>query len=796
VIDSQPQRTLRQAVRLVGFILVPTGIVWGVIGALIASPSTLGVSLAAVVLAAWLIQEFRTSRGRSAATLAIRTAIAIDITLVVVATAEPSIGVAMAIGALIAPVLALPYVGRSAVAKLMAVGALSGTYAGLAPLLLPRSSSLPPPLDLLLPVSTLIVAYTVFHVFLWNASGRLTDTATELSKAMELSREVALTLDPLRVGEIIARHIALAVGASDCALSTWDRPNDRLLTFAYYPPERRSALDETYDLAAFPATRAVLMGAPPCRVGADDPAADPSERAYLASIGHRSMIVLPLVARGEAIGTLELTSIKTGAFGDQAVHLAQLLAREAAVALENARLYDEIHHQAFRDALTGLANRSLFHDRVTHALDRLRGRSPRRAAVLFLDLDHFKLLNDRVGHTRGDEVLRALAGRVRASIRPGDTAARLGGDEFAVLLEDVDGPDEARQVAERLLRDIERPIDGLDGAPVVAASLGVALSGSAGETADDLLRNADIAMYAAKEAGRGRIELFRPELLERAAARSELGARLRGAADRGELRIAYQPIVELDSGRRSIVGLEALVRWQPPGEALRQPAEFIELAEETGEIVPIGRWVVNEACRQAREWQEEFRRPDLRINVNLSARQFTDPGLVDVVAAALHRSGLAPACLTLEITESTLMQRTAETLGRVEGLRGLGVRLSIDDFGTGYSSLGYLQAFEVDELKIDRSFVSDASSIGDPKILSRAIVELGRALELDLVVEGVETAAQESWFASLGCQYAQGYLYARPLAAEMVGAHLATAKPATRSARARVRRPVPASRSA
>ncbi|MBI3745799.1 MAG: EAL domain-containing protein, partial [Chloroflexi bacterium] len=233
------------------------------------------------------------------------------------------------------------------------------------------------------------------------------------------------------------------------------------------------------------------------------------------------------------------------------------------------------------------------------------------------------------------------------------------------------------------------------------------------------------------------------------------------------------PIVELANGTGAVVGLEALVRWHPAGDAVHPPADFIALAEETGEIVPIGRWVIDEACRRARGWQVAHDLPGLRINVNLSARQFADPELVFVVAAALHRSGLPAASLTIEITESTLMLRTEETLDRVRDLRALGVRLSIDDFGTGYSSLGYLQAFEVDELKIDRSFVSEASAIGNPVVLSRAIVELGRALGLEMVVEGVEDHLQAAWFASLGCDYAQGFLYSRPLAPAAVDGYLA-----------------------
>jgi EAL domain-containing protein (putative c-di-GMP-specific phosphodiesterase class I) len=291
-----------------------------------------------------------------------------------------------------------------------------------------------------------------------------------------------------------------------------------------------------------------------------------------------------------------------------------------------------------------------------------------------------------------------------------------------------------------------------------------------GETVDELLRNADIAMYAAKAAGRGQVVFFRSELLALAAARSELAAMLRGAESRGELQLHFQPIVELEGG--TPIGVEALVRWQPEGHALHMPAEFIGLAEETGEILAMGRWVVAEACRRVKAWQERLELPELRVYVNLSARQFRDPGLLAIVSGALRDAHLEPRHLTLEITETALLTRTPDTLARIGQLRRLGVRLAIDDFGTGYSSLGYLHAFRVDELKIDRSFVSGPSGMNgaggsprrDAKVLSRAIVELGRALSLDMVAEGIETAAQAEWFRGLGCRYGQGFHFARPLA--------------------------------
>ena len=761
--DPRAQRQLRRAIGIFGAVEVPAGAAWAVFGAAIGQGPLIAVGLVGMACGLWSLVEYRTSQRRPASSLATRAALVTNAEIVAVITALPPLGMAMTVAAVLPSVLALVHVDRRTLLRLIFLGAGTGIYAATAAMILPWGSTFPSPIDVLLPTTTVIFAFAVFQAFLWNASGQLTETSTELSAAMDLSREVAQTLDPRVVARIIARHIAIAAEVADCTLSMWDRDADRVVTFAYYPPDQGGMIEPTYDLAEFPATRRVLMEGEPCYVDVANPASDPREVAYLQGVGQQSMVILPLVVRGESIGILELTSTQPFAFSDRSIQLAQLLAREAAAALENARLYDELHDQAFRDSLTGLANRRLFLERSSHVLDRLRGRSPHRVAVLFLDLDHFKLLNDRFGHTSGDEVLQAIAERLRVAIRPGDTAARLGGDEFAILLEEVDGPDEALAVADRLVESLSAPVALGWGAPRVGTSIGVALSGTAGDSADDLLRNADIAMYAAKASGRGRVQLFRPELLERAAAKSDLDSRLRGAAERGELRLEYQPIIELGAWPRRVVGLEALVRWDPVGGPTQMPADFIALAEETGEIMPIGRWVIHEACRQASIWQREHGRPDLRINVNLSARQFADPGLIGVVAAALAQSELPASCLTLEITESTLMVQTKESAERVSELRSMGIRISIDDFGTGYSSLGYLQAFELDELKIDRSFVSPPDAVGNPRVISRAIVELGRALGLEIVVEGIESQSQARWFSSLGCQYAQGFYFAEPL---------------------------------
>jgi diguanylate cyclase (GGDEF)-like protein len=787
MINREPAESLRRAIAIFGLVVTPVGVIWATVGFIIGERPIAAVGLVTAVFGAWLVTEKVTSRRRSAASIATRVALMTQFTAIFAVAAEPAVGLPIAMGSLIPVVMALAYVERRTLTSLMIASAVVGMFAAIAPSLMPWGSHFGNALDTILPTSTSIVVYGLFQLFLYNASVQVTDTASELRHALEMSHDLAATLDPQEVGNRIAEHLASAAGATDCALSTWDRASDRIVTYGYHPPDRRETLDASYDLIDYPATKAVLLTKKPCLVHVDDPESDPREVAYLESIGHKSLVILPLVVRGEAVGIVELTSPRLHAFDPRSIELARILAREAAINLDNARLHEEIRAQAYRDSLTGLANRTLLQERLEHSLLRLRGRSPEHAALLFMDLDRFKLINDRFGHARGDKVLQVVADRIRATIRPGDTAARMGGDEFAILLEDVSGQEEATVVAERLLESLGRPIDLGEAAPIVGGSIGLALSGVGGDTADDLLRSADLAMYAAKAAGRAQVIAYRPDLLDLAAARSELAGLLRGAATRNELKLHFQPIVELETG--APVGFEALVRWQPEGHLMHMPAEFIELAEETGEILSIGRWVVVEACRRLQAWQEKFNRPDLRLYVNLSSRQFRDPGLLSLISGALRSSGLAASSLTLEITESSLLAQTTETLERVADLRSLGVRLSIDDFGTGYSSLGYLRSFHVDELKIDRTFVSEAGR-GDGRVLSRAIVELGRALNLEMVAEGVETIEQADYFRSLGCRYGQGFYFAHPLSSIDVEDYMrgrrASERAATRRASGRI----------
>jgi diguanylate cyclase (GGDEF)-like protein len=429
---------------------------------------------------------------------------------------------------------------------------------------------------------------------------------------------------------------------------------------------------------------------------------------------------------------------------------------------ENRALETKLVYQAFHDSLTGLANRALFRDRAEHAL--ARSSRGERVAVLLLDLDDFKGVNDTLGHGEGDKLLEIVADRLRKATRGCDTIARIGGDEFAVLLEGVPTLDDAIQVVDRITEALSPPI-ALQGREVtVGASIGVAHARGE-ENVDELLRNADVAMYRAKDEGKGGHAVFEPGMYAALLERLELASDLGNALERGELHVLYQPIVELDSG--CLTGVEALVRWHHPTHDMSSPKTFIPLAEETGLIVPIGRWVLGEACRQGRRWQLSGGRP-LTVSVNVSARQLVDPEFARDVAAALAESQFPAERLILEITESTLMADSPEALDRLHELKALGVRLAIDDFGTGYCSLSYLQRFPLDILKIDKGFIAQMATNGNDAALASTIVALAATLKLFTVAEGVEDAAQRQQLLALGCDHGQGFLFARPVPASAI----------------------------
>ena len=453
--------------------------------------------------------------------------------------------------------------------------------------------------------------------------------------------------------------------------------------------------------------------------------------------------------------------LATNLTGDPTVRGIVLNTRDVS---ERKRLEEQLTHQAFHDPLTGLANRALFRDRVSHALA-LAQRQSNPITVLFLDLDDFKRVNDSLGHAEGDRLLIAAAERFLSCARAADTVARLGGDEFAILLEHAAGPDGRAELLERLATAMSHPFTLSGNQLQVTASIGVATAG-AGDSADDLLRNADVAMYAAKRRGKGRSETYESRMYADVRHRLEMEAALRAAIDAGDLTLHFQPIVQLGSG--AVYGVEALVRWEHQTYGHLLPQHFIPLAEETGLIVKLGSWVLEEACRQLQAWRLAHPHVPLSVSVNISGRQLQGTGIAEALGDALASSGVDPSAVILEITESVLMQQTDSVLERLQELKKLGVRLAIDDFGTGYSSLSYLQRFPIDILKIAKPFVEEVALGAERAALARAIVGLGDTLRLQTVAEGVEMAEQRAALIELGCSLGQGHYFSRALPAEAI----------------------------
>ncbi len=423
---------------------------------------------------------------------------------------------------------------------------------------------------------------------------------------------------------------------------------------------------------------------------------------------------------------------------------------------------EQLLHDAFHDALTGLPNRALFMDRLGVSIAHSARRERYLFAVLFLDLDRFKNINDSLGHLNGDLLLKTLASRLTGLLRMGDTVARLGGDEFAILLDDIEDPSHADQVATRVLFEITRPVE-LDGHEVfTTASIGIALNTSSYERAEDVLRDADIAMYQAKSEGKNKSALFDHEMRARAVEQLTLESDLRRAVDNDELFVKYQPIVSLETG--AIASFEALIRWRHPERGVVSPVDFIPAAEETGIIVEIGHYVLAEACRQMSEWHEEFpEMRDLSVSVNLSAKEFLQPDLLEVVQHALIEARLQPRHLRLEITESIIMDHNDPIADKLRRLRDLGIELHIDDFGTGYSSLSYLHKLPASTLKIDRSFVRQVENGDGRSEIVGAIVSLARNLGMHVSAEGLENAEQLECLRDLKCEFGQGFFFSKPL---------------------------------
>ncbi len=487
------------------------------------------------------------------------------------------------------------------------------------------------------------------------------------------------------------------------------------------------------------------------------------------NLGVRGAFAFPIHADGELSAVLEFFTAAAVAPDAGLLEVMAQIGRHLGRAIERIRAREQLAHQATHDALTGLANRTLFRDRLEFALARAE-RHGSFAALLFLDLDRFKDVNDTLGHGAGDALLRDVSTRLQAALRATDTVARFGdgftlarfgGDEFVVLCEDLAAEGDAVRVAERVQQALLSPFTLKGKEYVVTASIGIALASADHREVEDLLRDADIAMYRAKERGAGNWEIFDEQIRIRALKRVGIEQALRQALRAGELRLHYQPIVTLDGGHLQAV--EALVRWQHPERGLLPPGEFIPIAEESALILQIGAWTLQEACEQASRWRARFGdRAPLPVSVNVSAAQLAQPQLPEIIRQVLAETGLSGGDLAIEVTETALIEDSSVPAASLSELRSLGVKILLDDFGTGYSSLSHLQAFPIDAIKIDRSFVKHLGAGGDDRTMVRAIGAMASALELDVVAEGVETAEQAAETQALGCGFAQGYYFARP----------------------------------
>jgi diguanylate cyclase (GGDEF)-like protein len=484
----------------------------------------------------------------------------------------------------------------------------------------------------------------------------------------------------------------------------------------------------------------------------------------------QSAIAAPIHEEGHTVGSITVATYRRGReYTDTDREMLVALADQASIALNDAKAADQMRHLAYHDALTGLPNRLLFFEHLVRAVANAN-RSGASTAVLYLDLDRFKVVNDSLGHNVGDHLLEAVAKRLRASLRTADLAARLGGDEFAVLAENTNA-EGAAVLAERICEALGDPFSINGHELTVSASIGVVVDEAGHTDADGLLRNADLAMYRAKVEGFGRHAVYEPDMHAIASDRAHLEGNLRRAVQLDQFEVHYQPIVWLATGK--VLGVEALVRWRREDGVLVPPAEFIPVAEEMGLIVPIGRMVMHTSMRQVREWQDT--QPEewsLNLSINLSARQLYEPDIVREVVDALTTTGFDPTHLTLEITETALMHDTTTVSSRLEELRAVGARIALDDFGTGYSSLSYLRNFPIDVLKVDKSFIDDIATGSDRANLARGIIELGRTMQLDIVAEGIEDPLQVVELLRLHCSMGQGFHFARPLPADELSRYL------------------------
>jgi diguanylate cyclase (GGDEF)-like protein len=635
----------------------------------------------------------------------------------------------------------------------------------------------------LIPIATLVVVGAMVHR-LTSELGRADDervrseheraeveAARAASEAERARREAAmgrLGRMALRVPDrqaLLDEAVALVtqtLGTKDCAILELVEGGDRVRLAA----GTGVATDAQADPEDLPTEDRLLTG---WVLAGDEPVVVwewASERRFdavaLRGRGIRSSAAAAIRGRTGAFGIIGVHAADVGSFTADDAQWLQSMADLLASALDREDSEARMRHQSLHDALTGLPNRSLFYDRIEHAFARAQ-RAESLVAVLLLDVDQFKTINDSLGHEAGDDLLVALSARLQQVIRGSDTVARLGGDEFVVLCE-VESETEAFAVAERIADAWERPIPVATGGEIfVSASIGITIARRP-ESAETMLREADAAMYRAKEGGRGRYELFDEEMRQHAFARLRTESDLRRAVEREQFRVHYQPI--FDVAERTLIGVEALVRWERPGNGIVGPAEFIGLTEETGLIAPLGRWVLEQATEQVAAWRERFpHAADLGVTVNVSGRQLARPEFLTEVQGALDRCGLEPGSLGLEITESVLMKDVSSPRSTLESLRELGVRVLLDDFGTGYSSLSRLKGVPVDAIKVDRSFVDGLGAEEEDTAIVSAIVDIATSLGLGAIAEGVETAEQLDALRGLGCDGAQGYLFAAPMCA-------------------------------
>ena len=590
-----------------------------------------------------------------------------------------------------------------------------------------------------------------------------------LERLSKIQRSIVDRADPQEVLNSIVSGACELVGDEIATLRLTD-PNDpsQLVLVASHGIDKRlRAGIERRPVSEGAAGRALSEGG---LVVVEDYPRHPNADPALAASRVQSAIATPVHEKGVAVGSLAVGSHRPGrTYSSTEQEMLIAFAEHASIALTDAKIVADALHQATHDSLTGLPNRALFADRLAESLARAeRLGSP--VGMLFLDLDGFKTINDGLGHAVGDDLLVAVGQRLRDCIRGGDVAVRFGGDEFGLLLEGINDASGAARVAERILAAMRQPFELAGRSISIGASIGVAVGRS---RQDDLIRDADLAMYKAKAGGKNRYELYEPHLHAAVVERLELEADLRHAVERDELLLHYQPLVDLATGQ--VVGAEALVRWQHPERGMLGPVQFVPLAEESGLIVPVGAWVLREACRQAAEWHASGH--PLMVAVNLSGAQLEAPGLAADLAAALEETGLHPASVMLEITETVLMHDLEATVARLDELKRLGVLLSVDDFGTGYSSLQYLRRFPLDLLKLAKPFVDRVEDAGDGYALARAIIDLGHNLDLTVLAEGIEGPEQRELLTRLGCRLGQGYHFARPTTSEALDAVLGGSLP-------------------